>query len=64
MTSKKRSKRKSQKKPLGELIIILNDGKKYDFFKLPHEVRQAMLNDASTGPAIKNAIEEFKAGRK
>jgi len=58
------SKRKQKKKPLGELIIVLNDGKKYDFFKLPHDVRQSMLADEKTGPAIKNIIREFKSERK
>lgn len=54
------SKKRVKKKPIGELIVVLNTGKQYDFFKLPHEVRQAMLNDPSTGPSIRKAIDEFK----
>lgn len=54
------TKKRIKKKPIGELIVVLTSGKQYDFFKLPHDVRQAMINDPSTGPAIRKAIDDFK----
>lgn len=51
-------KSKKKKKPLKkELIITLADGKKFDFFKLPNEMRVSIMEEI---PAVREALKDFK----
>lgn len=55
---RKRPQQKNESKKLKkELIITLSNGKKFDFFKLPNEMRESLLVEI---PSIRDALKDFK----
>jgi len=54
MSQKSKKKKKHLKK---ELIISLADGSKFDFFKLPNDMKESIMAEI---PAVREALKDFK----